>query len=205
MGPSVLAVTGTVKGKVPINTFTVARRITGCSLRPKSRNTACNKGPLTYATIGGMVRVFRHRSVIKRIGRITPCLAGGLSRLISRLSYIIGEGKGNLVRKVRVAGPLTRMGGGAVRRKLLVVRTRKGIVHFIPPLVMRRGRVSRVVRGLGHTLMWRVLCVGGPTFTCAVSVKECRLVTNFLVTLLSNTLVDMRKIFGARIAGAAKI
>lgn len=127
---------------------------------PKSRKAACNKGPLYYTTIDGAVRVFRGRRVLSRIGRVTPCLARGLRRVISAYSTTIGMGKEKLVRKLRIAGPLNRIATGTLRRKLLVVKTKASIVQVVPPLIVNGRRMSRVTRVLGRTLTWDQYLVG---------------------------------------------
>lgn len=153
MGPSVVAYTGTLKYKIPINTFFLARHITSGSLTPKSRKAACNKGPFIKTTISTMFSRFGTYSVLNRMGRMTPCLRRGLSRLMRGCSFLVAHENGNLVRNIIYGLPIKGITTTTLRRKLVIVATKTSILHFIPPLIVRGRRISRVVRGLRGTLL----------------------------------------------------
>lgn len=155
MRPSVVADTGTLKYNIPMNTFMLDRGTTGTSLRPNSRNAACNKGPFMYTTIDGMFSVCRGSGVVRRMRRVAPCLRRGLSRVITGRRYTTAEQNVNFVRKVIVRNhSINRIMGTTLTGKLLIVSTNDSMLEVMPPLIVAGRRVSGVTTVLSRYVRW---------------------------------------------------
>ncbi len=149
IGPSVVAVTGKVNKKIPVNKVLTARRITDTFI-PNSRNAAFNNKPLMYTTTGTMLSRFSSGGVLSGMGRINRCFVSRLGGLSG--SIVTSMHNGNLVINLRLAGPNTRCISGLERTKFLVGYATKGILEFIPPLVVAGTSVSRFMGTLGRVL-----------------------------------------------------
>ncbi len=125
--PSVMSATGKLKGNLPLNTAVLSRGMRGI-LATNARNSAFNKGPMTYTNT---VDIVGHVSsgLLDRIGRGSSCVFDRL-----RGTGNIGDiDNVKLVVNVRARGSTDRIVGCYVRGNILPVGTGAGI-ELLPTL-----------------------------------------------------------------------
>lgn len=154
MLPSVVILKGTLATKCVKRTIAMTGRgVCGkfCSSGSAStlvRNPAFVKGPITYDTTLGSVRVFRHRGCVRGVGRVRSVIEGLISKFARPLVGRVECVNNYLYFRMRSPSYLVKFRRCTCRQKMFS-EPFLSVVCTVFPCVVRSGRVERVISIVG--------------------------------------------------------
>ncbi|MBS7645649.1 MAG: aspartate aminotransferase family protein [Candidatus Bathyarchaeia archaeon] len=149
--PDILCAAKGWAGGLPIGITVSSREIMGCLGRGEHTSTY-GGNPVVAAAALASIKVLLKERLHERASRLGAHLLGKLKMMESKYS-IVREGRGlGLMAALELRFDVLDVIMGAMERRVLVLDAGRNVVRFLPPLVIRKWQIDRVVQVLDELI-----------------------------------------------------
>ena len=145
--PDIVTVAKAVGCGVPVGAFMMTQRVADKGLVPGDHGTTYGGNPLVTAAVSEVLRQFGEGSILNNVKETGKYLYKRLEELKEKYDFIIGHRGMGLIQglefdKSKSAGDVCRK---AIENGLIIITAGTNVIRFIPPLVITKSDVDRMI------------------------------------------------------------
>ncbi len=146
--PDIVTVAKAVGCGVPVGAFMMTQEVADASLKPGDHGTTYGGNPLVTAAVCEVLRQFEEKKILDNVKTVGDYLYYRLEELLSKYDCITAHRGKGLIQglefdaSMKAAGDVCKK---AIDNGLIVITAGNNIIRFIPPLVVTKDDVDRMI------------------------------------------------------------
>ena len=152
--PDILTVAKAVGCGVPVGAFLMTQRVADKGLVPGDHGTTYGGNPLVTAAVREVLRQFEDKKILDNVKEVGEYLYDRLEEVKDKHDFITGHRGRGLIQglefdKAKSAGDVCKK---AIENGLIIITAGANVIRFIPPLIISREDVDRMIEILEASL-----------------------------------------------------
>ncbi len=153
--PDIVTVAKAVGCGVPVGAFMMTQKVADMALKPGDHGTTYGGNPLVTAAVCEVLRQFEERSILDNVKEVGDYMYYRLEEIRSEYDFITGHRGVGLIQGLvfdndrKNAGDVCKK---AVENGLIIITAGSNVIRFIPPLIVTKDDVDRMITILRESL-----------------------------------------------------
>ena len=146
--PDILTVAKAVGCGVPVGAFMMTERLAGKTLAPGDHGTTYGGNPLVTAAVCEVLRQFDEKNILDNVRTVGTYLYDKLEELVKEYDFITAHRGRGLIQGIELDPDRKKAGDvckKAVENGLIIITAGANIIRFIPPLIITKDDVDRMI------------------------------------------------------------
>lgn len=137
---------------VPVGAFMMTEKVAQSSLTAGDHGTTYGGNPLACAAVARVLEIFEKDGIVDHVREIAPYLESKLDEIAGRFDFITERRGTGLMQGLKCDRPVGDIINRAVSMGLILINAGPDIIRFVPPLVIDREDVDRMIDILTRAL-----------------------------------------------------
>lgn len=137
---------------VPVGAFMMTEKVAAHSLTSGDHGTTYGGNPLAGAAINAVLDLFEENHIIEHVNQIGDYLAKRLDELVDKYDFITERRGVKLMQGLVFDRPVGDIIGKALEKGLILINAGPNIIRFVPPLVIEKEHVDKMIEILTSCL-----------------------------------------------------
>ena len=137
---------------VPVGAFLMTERIAEKSLKPGDHGTTYGGNPFVGAAVSTVLDIFEELNLPAHVKEISAYLEEKLDVLVDKYDCLTQRRGVGLIQGVVTTKPVGEITSKALEEGLLIISAGSDVLRFVPPLVIEKEHVDKMIEKLDHTL-----------------------------------------------------
>ena len=153
--PDIVTVAKAVGCGVPVGAFMMTERLADKTLAPGDHGTTYGGNPLVTAAVCEVLRQFRERKILDNVNETGAYMYDRLEEVMKEYDFITAHRGRGLIQGLELDPDKKKAGDvckKAVENGLIIITAGANIIRFIPPLIISRDDVDKMIDLLKEAL-----------------------------------------------------
>jgi acetylornithine/N-succinyldiaminopimelate aminotransferase len=137
---------------VPVGAFLMTEKVAANSLVAGDHGTTYGGNPFACSAINKVLDLFAQNNIIEHVGEVAPYLESKLDELVEKHEYVLTRRGMGLMQGLVCKGPVSEILNKALDKGLILINAGTDIIRFVPPLIITKEDVDRMVEILDQCL-----------------------------------------------------
>ena len=137
---------------VPVGAFLMTEKVAANSLVAGDHGTTYGGNPFACSAINKVLDLFAQNNIIEHVGEVAPYLESKLDELVEKHEYVLTRRGMGLMQSLVCKGPVSEILNKALDKGLILINAGTDIIRFVPPLIITKEDVDRMVEILDQCL-----------------------------------------------------
>ncbi|MCR4595477.1 MAG: aspartate aminotransferase family protein [Lachnospiraceae bacterium] len=137
---------------VPVGAFMMTEKVAQNSLVAGDHGTTYGGNPLACAAVGRVLEIYERDGIVDHVRETAPYLESRLNELADRFDFIIERRGTGLMQGLKCDRPVGDIINKAVSKGLILINAGPDIIRFVPPLIIEKEHVDRMIDILTQAL-----------------------------------------------------
>lgn len=151
--PDIMTVAKALGCGVPIGAFLMTEKVAANSLKAGDHGTTYGGNPLATAAADKVLDMFESTHVCDNVREVGSYMYDELEKLAAKCPDIIGHRGLGFIQGLEFNHPVADIINKALDKGLVLINAGSSIIRFVPPLVMGKEDVDRMISILGEVLL----------------------------------------------------
>lgn len=150
--PDIVTAAKALGAGVPVGAFLVTERVAAASLKPGDHGSTYGGNPLVCAAVDKTIDIMESRRIPEHVEELSPYLEECLEQFVDRFSFVEERRGMGFMQGLQVTVPVGDVVRYALEEGLLVLSAGKNVIRFLPPLVITKEDIDRMVEIMDRVL-----------------------------------------------------
>ncbi len=137
---------------VPVGAFMMTEKVAQNSLVAGDHGTTYGGNPLACAAVARVLEIYERDGIVDHVRETAPYLESRLNELADRFDFIIERRGTGLMQGLKCDRPVGDIINKAVSKGLILINAGPDIIRFVPPLIIEKEHVDRMIDILTQAL-----------------------------------------------------
>lgn len=151
--PDIMTVAKALGCGVPIGAFLMTEKVAANSLKAGDHGTTYGGNPLATAAADKVLDMFESTHVCDNVREVGSYMYDELEKLAAKCPDIIGHRGLGFIQGLEFNHPVADIINKALDKGLVLINAGSSIIRFVPPLVMGKEDIDRMICILGEVLL----------------------------------------------------
>lgn len=137
---------------VPVGAFIMTQKVADKSLAPGDHGTTYGGNPFVGAAVSAVFDQFKELDILGQVNEIAPYLEQKLDELVAKYDCFTARRGLGLMQGIVCTLPVGQVSAKALEKGLIVITAGSDVLRFVPPLVITKEDVDKMVSILSETI-----------------------------------------------------
>lgn len=137
---------------VPVGAFIMTQKVADKSLAPGDHGTTYGGNPFVGAAVSAVFDQFKELDILGQVNEIAPYLEQKLDELVTKYDCFTARRGLGLMQGIVCTLPVGQVSAKALEKGLIVITAGSDVLRFVPPLVITKEDVDKMVSILSETI-----------------------------------------------------
>lgn len=137
---------------VPVGAFIMTQKVADKSLAPGDHGTTYGGNPFVGAAVSAVFDQFKELNILGQVNEVAPYLEQKLDELVAKYDCFTARRGLGLMQGIVCTLPVGQVSAKALEKGLIVITAGSDVLRFVPPLVITKEDVDKMVSILSETI-----------------------------------------------------
>ncbi len=137
---------------VPVGAFIMTQKVADKSLAPGDHGTTYGGNPFVGAAVSAVFDQFKELDILGQVNEVAPYLEQKLDELVAKYDCFTARRGLGLMQGIVCTLPVGQVSAEALEKGLIVITAGSDVLRFVPPLVITKEDVDKMVSILSETI-----------------------------------------------------
>ena len=137
---------------VPVGAFIMTQKVADKSLAPGDHGTTYGGNPFVGAAVSAVFDQFKELDILGQVNEVAPYLEQKLDELVAKYDCFTARRGLGLMQGIVCTLPVGQVSAKALEKGLIVITAGSDVLRFVPPLVITKEDVDKMVSILSETI-----------------------------------------------------
>lgn len=137
---------------VPVGAFIMTQKVADKSLAPGDHGTTYGGNPFVGAAVSAVFDQFKELDILGQVNEVAPYLEQKLDELVTKYDCFTARRGLGLMQGIVCTLPVGQVSAKALEKGLIVITAGSDVLRFVPPLVITKEDVDKMVSILSETI-----------------------------------------------------
>ena len=137
---------------VPVGAFIMTQKVADKSLAPGDHGTTYGGNPFVGAAVSAVFDQFEELNILGQVNEVAPYLEQKLDELVAKYDCFTARRGLGLMQGIVCTLPVGQVSAKALEKGLIVITAGSDVLRFVPPLVITKEDVDKMVSILSETI-----------------------------------------------------
>lgn len=137
---------------VPVGAFIMTQKVADKSLAPGDHGTTYGGNPFVGAAVSAVFDQFKELNILGQVNEVAPYLEQKLDELVAKYDCFTARRGLGLMQGIVCTLPVGQVSAKALEKGLIVITAGSDVLRFVPPLVITKEDVDKMVLILSETI-----------------------------------------------------
>ena len=137
---------------VPVGAFIMTQKVADKSLAPGDHGTTYGGNPFVGAAVSAVFDQFKELNILGQVNEVAPYFEQKLDELVAKYDCFTARRGLGLMQGIVCTLPVGQVSAKALQKGLIVITAGSDVLRFVPPLVITKEDVDKMVSILSETI-----------------------------------------------------
>ena len=137
---------------VPVGAFLMTQKVADKSLAPGDHGTTYGGNPFIGAAVSTVIDLFEEMDILSHVNEVTPYFEKKLDELVEKHDILTTRRGIGFMQGLVTTVPVGQVSAKALEKGLLVISAGSDVIRMVPPLVIEKEHVDKMVAILDEVL-----------------------------------------------------